>query len=270
MAAISAMSFNVAPLNYTPHSYAPAIPSPLSPRRSRPHQIFPSNTLNPPPPVAFSKRPVKANPALQSRDVVKERRRNLFLKKVQQGRDNRRWEARGDQVGYVNLAQVSSFKLLTSALPSQMMRLDFMSRQKRWEAEQARRAPLLSDPPEDDDMDEHDAPLFSSQSSTYPSYSSQRTQSPSNPTTPTIHAVPDNEVDVILQQEDEELDALVSMLGSEQYERNKAQDASYGSDEEDYDSIFMDFIDDGMVAQESSERTQGDEQGSDDMDTTNG
>ncbi|TKA65502.1 hypothetical protein B0A49_05716 [Cryomyces minteri] len=250
MAATSAMSFNVAPLNYTPHSYAPAIPSPLSPRRSRPHQISPSNTSNPPSPVAFSKRPIRANPALQSRDVVKERRRDLFLKKVQQGRDNRKWEARGDQ----------------------MMRLDFMSRQKRWEAEQARHAPLLSDPPEDDDMDEYDAPLLSSQASTHPSCSSQCTQSASNPTTPTIHAVPDNEVDVILQQEDEELDALVSMLESEQHERNqqrKAQDASYGSDEEDYDS-FMDFIDDGMVAQKSSERTSEDEQGSDEMDTTIG
>jgi hypothetical protein len=48
--------------------------------------------------VPFSKRAIKANPIVQSRDAVKERRRDMFFKKVQQDRDDRRWANRGEQV----------------------------------------------------------------------------------------------------------------------------------------------------------------------------
>lgn len=47
--------------------------------------------------VAFSKRPVKKAPS-PNQDELKERRRKLFLKKVSDGRDERRWESRGEDV----------------------------------------------------------------------------------------------------------------------------------------------------------------------------
>ena len=47
--------------------------------------------------VPFSKRPVKKAPS-PKQDELKEQRRKLFLKKVQDGRDEKRFEARGEDV----------------------------------------------------------------------------------------------------------------------------------------------------------------------------
>lgn len=40
----------------------------------------------------------KANPILQTRDAATKRRRDLFFKRVQNNREDRKWEARGEQV----------------------------------------------------------------------------------------------------------------------------------------------------------------------------
>ena len=47
--------------------------------------------------VPFSKRAVKKAPS-PKQDELKERRRKLFLKKVQDGREEKRYEVRGEDV----------------------------------------------------------------------------------------------------------------------------------------------------------------------------
>ena len=47
--------------------------------------------------IAFAKRPVKKAPS-PKQDELKERRRNMFLRKVQDGREEKRFEARGEDV----------------------------------------------------------------------------------------------------------------------------------------------------------------------------
>jgi hypothetical protein len=56
---------------------------------------------------AFSKRAVKPNPLLKGRDEHRQRQRDLFMRKVEQGRDDKRWEGRSDQVWFINFDRVS-------------------------------------------------------------------------------------------------------------------------------------------------------------------
>jgi hypothetical protein len=84
----------------------------------------------------------------------------------------------------------------------QIQQLDFVSERKRWEALKARQAP-----PEEEDIVEEDAML---------------------PTEMT-------EADYVAAQEEYELQQLVAMREEEE----KRSSRHYGSDDEDYDSIFM-------------------------------
>jgi hypothetical protein len=43
-------------------------------------------------------RAYKANPVIQTRDAATKRRRDMFFKRVQNGREDKKWEARGEQV----------------------------------------------------------------------------------------------------------------------------------------------------------------------------
>lgn len=124
------------------------------------------------------------------------------------------------------------------------MRLDFVQRQKRWEAEQARAAPLLpSDGPEEEEEDDFSQMIFSG-NATQTSLPSIQWQ-----------ATPE-EADHIAQMEDEELEALLSFLPGEeislpqQHSHQSIQEQQpdeqmsehFGSDDDDYDSLFSDFI----------------------------
>lgn len=51
--------------------------------------------------IPFAKRPVKKAPS-PKQDELKERRRSMFLKKVRDGRDDKRFEARGEDVSFGN------------------------------------------------------------------------------------------------------------------------------------------------------------------------
>lgn len=127
----------------------------------------------------------------------------------------------------------------------QIMRLDFVRRQRRWEAEQALAAPpQLSDPPEEEDDDEAELPVYSSQMQPFAS-SSQAPQ-------------PDEEVDAVLQQEDEELDALVALMESEDG-KQEVPTEGFGSDDEDYDSIFREFVREDAGSDLQQQQQQGDE-----------
>lgn len=133
-------------------------------------------------------------------------------------------------------------------LSRQIMRLDFVQRQKQWEAEQARLAPTLSsDAPEEDeeelqmpDCSNSDAMQFSQPSTQW-------------------HATPE-EAEEIARKESEELEALLSYLPGEDtgasqpqmqyhdYQSHPSEQADeqmsehFGSDDDDYDALFSDFI----------------------------
>lgn len=119
----------------------------------------------------------------------------MFFKRVQSGREDKKWEARGEQI----------------------QQLDFVSERKRWEAEKARQAP-----PEEQEIDEDfidDATL---------------------PELPQLQAAPQHEAwmteaDWVAAQEEYELQQLVAAMEQE----NDKSSQHYGSDDVDYDSIFM-------------------------------
>ena len=108
-----------APYTSSAHNaFLPAIPSPLSPRSanvgSKPFRFSMSNldqentntnaskTVKNAT-VAFSKRPVKKAPSPSS-DELKERRRRNFLRRVVDEREEKRFEARGEDVSTSFLA----------------------------------------------------------------------------------------------------------------------------------------------------------------------
>jgi len=110
------------PLN---HCYTPSRSSPLSshpqttPQNRFGLKMLPSPPSSPPEFLA-PKRLFKPVPSSHSREEGREARRNLFLKKVRDARDEKLLKARGGE--------------------DEMMRLIFVSEQKRWEASQARTA----------------------------------------------------------------------------------------------------------------------------------
>lgn len=145
----------------------------------------------------------------------------------------------------------------------QMMRLDFVQRQRAWEAELARAAPFVGeedvmengDEEEEDDGDVFggpksgggDAMQFSAPGSQQQQWGWQATQ---------------EEADEVAEREREELDALLSLLpgeemqgaqeqaqgqqpsfgSSEEQQGDEQMSEHFGSDDDDYDALFSDFI----------------------------
>lgn len=105
------------PTSSPPFAFLPEHPSPLSPRSANIHGPRRVGSMSSPTTpatahakqgiadqennssgrVPFSKRAVKKPPGPKS-DELKERRRDLFLKKVKQGREDKRFETRGEDV----------------------------------------------------------------------------------------------------------------------------------------------------------------------------
>ena len=79
-------------------SMSATIPSPLSPRSANARLRQQPMSSDSKSHIPFSKRPIKPNPLIKSKDALRSRRRELFLKSVKNGRDERQWAARGDQV----------------------------------------------------------------------------------------------------------------------------------------------------------------------------
>ena len=129
------------------------------------------------------------------------------------------------------------------------MRLDFVQRQKQWEAEQARAAPQIpSDPPEEEEEEEYDLPSSSG--------NAMQISAPS-----TTQPIPGDEVDEVLQREDEELEGLLSYMpaGRDDVEDDRHSEHHLWSDDDDYDALFSEFMEqDAMQGQQSlpSEPTQ--------------
>ncbi|KAI5809704.1 hypothetical protein DFH27DRAFT_535858 [Peziza echinospora] len=114
------------PFQRTPTPFTPLKQSPLTPRRT----YMPSDGLFTPPSPPDSppsqhkfteiKRKHKPNPAMMSKEDVREKRRKIFLKKLSDAREQSRIQARGGE--------------------DEMMRTILVSEQRRWQASLARDA----------------------------------------------------------------------------------------------------------------------------------
>ena len=60
-------------------------------------------------------RAYKPNPALQTRDAATKRRRDLFFKRVQNSREEKKWESRGEQVHHNAIRYVQARVLTLSS-----------------------------------------------------------------------------------------------------------------------------------------------------------
>ncbi|KAH7125166.1 hypothetical protein B0J11DRAFT_434694 [Dendryphion nanum] len=219
---LSASPFH-APSFYTPH-----MPSPLAERSAN---VIPrtftftmaSQTKADKTPIP--KRAHKPNPAILSRDAQAQRRRDLFHRKVQNEREERKWETRGEQ----------------------LERLDFFSDQKRWETAKARQAPKEFDVLDDDLLEEF---ATAQQSTNLPQLEPEM-----------------SEADWVLAQEEQELQELIAAMEAQEQNEDVASQ-HYGSDDEDYDDIFMECMNNANFAQPN--QTANSDYDMDAMDLTDG
>lgn len=121
------------------------------------------------------------------------------------------------------------------------MRLDFMQRQRAWEALQAREAPPIpSDPIEDED---EEATAYDLPSST----DGMQISAPPSQQPP----IPDAEAEEAARREQEELDALLQYLPGEEPEMEAEMEADerdmrsehFGSDDDEYEQLFEELMD---------------------------
>lgn len=92
----------------------------------------------------------------------------------------------------------------------QIQRLDHMSEQRRWEAEQARQAPQLNDEIIEEELHDYMEPESNQDM---------------------------DEADYILAQEEQAVQELIASMEAEQEDVSQ----NYGSDDEDYDQLFKEF-----------------------------
>ncbi|KAF7193537.1 hypothetical protein HII31_05112 [Pseudocercospora fuligena] len=137
------------------------------------------------PRTPFSQRPIKRAPT-SNPDTFKEKRRSNFLRKVSNQREERRYEARGED----------------------FMRLDFMQRQRAWEAEREREANLVASSQKEEDEDEHELPSWDA---------------------------PEDEVEEFVKDEQAELEAMLENMPQQQ---DQGEDSGMWSDGADYDELF--------------------------------
>ncbi|KAF1988116.1 hypothetical protein K402DRAFT_453278 [Aulographum hederae CBS 113979] len=230
-------------------AFLPARPSPLSPRSANAvfkPALFMSKPSNQSRDVPFSKRAAKTASTLrpQSRDETRERRRNMFMKKVQQGREDSRWASRGDQI----------------------LRSDYVQQLRRWEAEQDQRAPSFFEPPEEDE-DENDDTIYASFGSQQESFLFSQPM----PQSSNMEDVAE-EADAVARAEDEYLDEMISSIENEHETNNTVEkdlaSQHFGSGDEDYDSLFWELVSVEQEAQQQSSGSGG--PSNDEMDTSAG
>ncbi|KAK5688857.1 hypothetical protein LTS10_000836 [Elasticomyces elasticus] len=219
------------PSTTNPFAFRPPVSSPLSPRDANIQTPFMSSSPDhkpAQPPLTSTREAARRTfrkPPTPAQDDLKETRRRLFLRNVREKREDQRWAQRGEDI----------------------MRLDFVQRQRAWEAEQAREAPRLLPPnepiEEEEEEDEELYDLPSSLESSGMQFSQQASQQ-----------LPDarDEADAVLRREQEEIEALVRDMeaeGNEQKGVNANSSQNPWSDdllEEDYDALFSEVnMDDG-------------------------
>ena len=130
-----------------------------------------------------------------------------------------------------------------------MMRLDFMQRQRAWEAERAALAASQVLEEEDEDEETYDLPMQSS--------------------------MPEAEVEEFLRDEGKELEALLEYMPDDAMKEDDFDETSLWSDDADYDALFSEVLgqqeqEQGQAAVQSSQLMPGMQQhgngGDDEMD----
>jgi hypothetical protein len=160
---------------------------------------------------------VKRNPLLhRDNDEGRETRRKLFLKRVRDSGEEKRWEARGGE--------------------DEMMRCIWAAEEKRWMEKKAREAGMVSsqEVEEEDDTDERGVSRMARR----------------NDTT----SMDDDMLDEVAAMEDREIEAMLAAMEAEHQQNtgmNERQDMLYGSDGDEYDHLFMD-----VIQQERSQQPQ--------------
>ncbi|KAK1080766.1 hypothetical protein LTR33_005267 [Friedmanniomyces endolithicus] len=249
-------STTTASTNSFAFAFHPPISSPLSPRSANIHGRHPAYMSSPddktyaqsPSQLSHThpesdqtngrqgsaKRAPKKAPSPQQ-DDLRETRRRLFLRNVREGREDKRWEHRGEDI----------------------MRLGFMQRQRAWEAEQARDAPYPTpDSIEEEEEDEdEDAARYD-----LPSSSSHVMIQMSQPASHQ-HPMPDQEeeeLDAVLRREQEEMEALLSYMPMDEPQSssidvmNNAQSSGNLWSDDDYYDDDDAFCSDAVVAGNAS------------------
>ncbi|KAI9710218.1 MAG: hypothetical protein M1812_007490 [Candelaria pacifica] len=186
----------------------------------------------------FSQRSIRSNPLIaqtREKDNRRTQQRSLFLKRVRQDGEERKWQSRSEE----------------------LLRLDFVSMEKRWRADLARVAPVFTDEPDEEVKD----CLVSSESE---------------------HR-DDCMVEDAMRLELQELDGLLSMMETQGQQEGAAvsichsdhEDDTgstvYGGDDDDYESLFMDVIQQDLEMGQQSKEPWGEKQRlADDMDISGG
>jgi hypothetical protein len=180
----------------------------------------------------------------------------MFMKKVERGREDKVWKGRSEQVN------IDASVLLANRcanVDGQILRSDYLAQRRKWEQERDREAQFFFEDEAEADNEDNALPQ-------------------SWPVTPRLQAQPDDEqqVDEMAQIEEEELRALLEMQQQQEAEAawraTQQQDVPssptrYGSDDEDYDDIFMELLSSQQQAQ-ASQGMSGQQQDTEMMDTT--
>lgn len=180
-------------------------------------------------PLPFSKRAIKQAPSPRQ-DELREKRRGQFLKKVREGRDDRRFEVRGEDV----------------------LRAEYLRQRRKWEGEMAFQAPMDEDEEETDGSKDvtgwDDLPMSSAQSGML--MSAPGTQR---------NLVDDDQVEEVAGWEDGELDALLEFMpgysetnttGPEDTRTQNVAQEHFGSDDEDFEALFSELMEQDAMSQE--------------------
>ncbi|KAK4896619.1 hypothetical protein LTR27_005537 [Elasticomyces elasticus] len=219
-----------APPSTNPFAFRPPVSSPLSPRDANiqtPPPTFMSMASSPDhkpaQPAFLAPRRTVRKPPTPAQDDLKETRRRLFLRNVREKREDQRWAQRGEDI----------------------MRLDFVQRQRAWEAEQAREAPRLpNEPIEEEDEDDGLYDLPSSEGSGMQFSQQMGSQQ---------FLDARDEADAVLRREQEEIEALVRDMEAEDNSKQEGVEPNSSQNpwsddllEEDYDALFSEVnMDDG-------------------------
>lgn len=140
------------------------------------------------------------------------------------------------------------------------MRLEYVRRQKEWEAELASQAPLMSfDPVEAEDEDDFLQMQMEGWAELPASSADAMQISASGTQQPWV----EEEVDEVLLREDQELEALLSYMPAgtdavaQADEREDQRSEHLWSDDDDYDTLFSEYMEqDAMASQQGQAQGQ--------------
>lgn len=200
--------------------------------------------------VSASKRVARPNPVVKSSEERAKVRRKAFLERVSGARDDQRWDGRSDQA-WLNV--IDGLRPYAN-FHNQILRSDYIAEQRRWEKQQQRSAPAF---PEEDELEDEENEL------PIPSQDMMKTDFGERDSFQ-MHTMSD-EVEAIAHQEEQELEELVALVGEETKEPGSER---WGSDEEDYDNLFMEYLSSQQHPRQQTVAEEGEEEEA--MDTSIG